>query len=184
MHKNRICLFLLVISISITSLITQRIERSRDVVIRIGGIELDSLSDYPRSLQMYYLIEKYSDEYSIPKWIAFNIAYKETRYLGPFHWDYNPNQISSAGALGPMQVMMETSKNINGESVTRQKLKTDLEYNISTSMKLLRHLHDKWGDWEVVCGCYNTGKPIINEYARYCAGNKDYRKRWAKYEGE
>jgi soluble lytic murein transglycosylase-like protein len=181
---NRLCLFFLVLSISISSLILTNFKDSRENLFQIDGVELDSLSDYPTSIQMYYLIDKYSDEYNIPKWIAFNISYKETRYMGPFHWEYKPSQISSMGALGPMQIMPGTSKIVNGESVTRQKLKTDLEYNISTSMKLLRILHDKWGDWEIVCGCYNTGKPIINEYARYCANNKDYRKNWVKWEGE
>jgi hypothetical protein len=42
----------------------------------------------PPSLQMYNCIEKYSVKYNIPRNYAYGIAYKETRYLGPFHWDY------------------------------------------------------------------------------------------------
>lgn len=75
--------------------------------------------------------------------------------------------------------MPTTSRSINGE-LSKTKLKLDLEYNISTSVKLLRKLYEKWGDWEIVCGCYNTGKPIINEYARYCANFRDYEKNWIR----
>lgn len=143
----------------------------------------DSSSNSPRknnSLLMYELIEKYSDEYDIPKHVAYNIAYRETRYRGPFHWNYNPHQTSHAGAEGPMQVMPATARGINKEQVDRVELRTDLELNISTSMKLLRYLHDKHGRWDLVCGYYNTGKPIINEYARFCSTNKDYSKNWVK----
>ena len=44
----------------------------------------------PTSMRMYELIEKYSDKYDVPKYIAYNVAFKETRYQGPFHWNYNP----------------------------------------------------------------------------------------------
>ena len=47
-------------------------------------------------------------------------------------------------------------------------------------MKLLRKLHDKYGDWEIVCGCYNTGKPLINDYARFCANTYDYQDNWVR----
>ena len=48
---------------------------------------------------------------------------------------------------------------------TKEELKNDIEFNVETSMKLLRHLHDKYGDWKIVFGCYNTGKSIVNQYA-------------------
>lgn len=115
----------------------------------------------------------------MPKWVIYNISYKETRYRGPLDWCYNPYQTSNSGALGPMQIMPMTSRSINGE-VSKTKLKFDLECNISTSIKLLKKLYEKWGDWEIVCGCYNTGKPIINEYARYCANFRDYEKNWVR----
>ena len=47
-------------------------------------------------------------------------------------------------------------------------------------MKLLRRLHDKYGDWEIVCGCYNTGKPLVNDYARFCVNTFDYQDNWVR----
>ena len=95
----------------------------------------------PTSMKMYELIEKYSDEYEIPKYIAYNVAYMETRYLGPFHWKYNPYQESFAGAVGPMQIMPTTSDYINKVNYSKKRLTTDIELNVETSMKLLNRLY-------------------------------------------
>jgi soluble lytic murein transglycosylase-like protein len=135
----------------------------------------------PVSLKMYYLVERYSEEYNIPKHIAYNIAYRETRYKGPFDWSYDPELTSYAGAVGPMQIMPSTANFIHNRKIDKEKLRTDLDLNIMTSMKLLRHLKDRYKSWDLVCGYYNTGKPIINEYARYCSSNKDYTSKWYKY---
>lgn len=132
----------------------------------------------PNCLKMYYFIEKYSNEYEIPKHIAYNIAYKETRYLGPFHWSYKHAQSSVVGALGPMQIMPSTSEFINKEKVSLKQLKTDIEYNVRTSMKLLNHLYKKYKKWDIVCGVYNTGKVMVNDYALYCSETKDYKEKW------
>jgi len=123
---------------------------------------------YPEanSLRMYDAIMKYSEMYNIPKRFAFGVAYIETRYEGPFHWAYNHKQTSCVGALGPMQIMPSTGKLMwKGKSFTNEELKNNIEFNVQTSMKLLRNLHDKYGDWKIVFGCYNTGRPMVNDYA-------------------
>ena len=122
--------------------------------------------DIPPCVEMHNCIERYAEKYNIPKRYAYGIAWKETRYNGAFHWGYNPGQISCAGAVGPMQVMYSTAKMMwRGKSFTKEELKTNVDFNVETSMKLLRHLHDTYGDWKIVFGCSNTGKPMINQYA-------------------
>lgn len=120
----------------------------------------------PPCLRMYDAIIKYADRYNIPKTYAFGIAYAETRYEGPFDWNYRHTQTSCVGAIGPMQIMPSTAKlmwkNLN---FTNAYLKSNIEFNVHTSMKLLRKLHDRYGDWKIVFGCYNTGKPMVNDYA-------------------
>jgi hypothetical protein len=70
------------------------------------SIELSELGNSdvssPTPLKMYELIDHYSNIYKIPKYIAFNVAYLETHYKGPFDWKYKPGQTSFAGAVGPM----------------------------------------------------------------------------------
>lgn len=132
----------------------------------------------PSSILMYENLEKYSKEYKIPKHIIYNIAFLETRYEGPFDWGYNPERTSPVGAVGPMQVMPSTADYICHKKVSVKKLKTDIRFNIETSVKLLQILYKKYGNWEIVCGCYNTGRPMINDYARFCEKNKNYQKNW------
>ena len=105
----------------------------------------------PPSLQMYKYIKAYANT--------------ETGYRGPFHWRYNPAQTSSAGALGPMQILLSTARYINKDNVSRETLKTDIEYNVRTGLKYLRRLYNIYGRWDLVFGYYNTGYPQVNGYA-------------------
>jgi len=133
-----------------------------DTEINLSGVSVNN----PPSIQMYNAIEKYAEQYGIPKRYAYGVAYKETRYEGPFHWSYKHTQISCAGALGPMQIMLPTGRgHWKGETVTAKRLMNDIDFNVHTSMKVLRKLYDKYGDWKIVFGCYNTGRPIVNNYA-------------------
>jgi soluble lytic murein transglycosylase-like protein len=120
----------------------------------------------PPCLEMYYSIEKYAEKYKVPKKIAYGIAHTETRYSGPFHWEYDPNLVSYAGAMGPMQVMHSTAKLLwPGRDVTKSMVLNDIDFNVETSMKALSHLYKIYGDWKIVLGCYNTGSPIVNSYS-------------------
>ena len=120
----------------------------------------------PPSLQMYFCIEKYAEMYNIPKRFAYGIAYAETRYKGPFDWDYDHAQTSSAGAVGPMQIMPRyADPYVDEDKWTTHDLKTNIEMNVKASMRILRKLHNMHKDWKLVFGAYNTGKPCINSYA-------------------
>ena len=122
-------------------------------------------SSSPSCMKVYEWIEHYADSFDIPKRYAYGIAWNETRYNGPFHFKYNPAQTSSANAVGPMQVKVGTARYINKDNVSIDRLRTDIRYNVMTSMKLLRRLKNKHGDWKLVFGAYNTGRPMINDYA-------------------
>lgn len=120
----------------------------------------------PPCLQMHYAIEKYAREYDVPLDYAYGIAYFETRYAGPFDWKYNHTKLSKVGAIGPMQIMPETARFIwTDPDIDQNRLSNDIDFNVKTSMKILRHLYDRYHNWKLVFGWYNTGKPCINEYA-------------------
>ena len=135
----------------------------------------------PYCLQMYTSIEKYSKAYRVPKYIAYNVAYLETRYKGPFDWDYHGKLTSYAGAQGPMQIITKFAHKYAQKRITEKELRTNIDLNVMISMKMLRARYNSTGDWGLACGGYNTGLSIINEYARYCITNKNYKNKWVSY---
>jgi soluble lytic murein transglycosylase-like protein len=152
-------------------------EQSKEQYLEEMGGEPNS----PVCLKMYNSIEKYSKKYKIPKYIAYNVAYRETRYQGPFDWSYTPIHISTANAVGPMQIITRWAHQYAGRHVSQNELLTNVDLNVLVSMKMLRRWYDMHHSWALACGGYNTGSPIINEYAHYCATNKNYKSNWIKY---
>ena len=132
------------------------------------------------SLQMYESIEHWSDSFNIPKHIAYNVAYLETRYQGPFHFNYNPYQKSYAGAVGPMQIITRWARPYVRRRISEKELKTNIDLNVMISMKMLRNWYSIHHDWTLACGAYNSGQPIRNDYAVYATTNKDYRNKWER----
>jgi soluble lytic murein transglycosylase-like protein len=150
-------------------------ERQSEYLERLG-----SEPSAPICLQMYSYIEKYSKEYKVPRHVAYNVAYRETGYRGPFHWSYTTKHVSSMGAVGPMQIIPVYAPPFAGKVVSSEELMNSVELNVRVSMKMLRHWYSLSRDWNLSCGGYNSGKLIVNEYASYCANNKDYKKNWYK----
>jgi len=133
--------------------------------IRVARVPGSINQGSPPCIQMYNYIKAYADTFNIPLRYAFGIANTETSYNGPFHWKYNPAQTSCAGAVGPMQVMVSTARWINKDNISKERLRTDIKYNVYTSMKLLHKLFIKNKDWKLAFGEYNTGRPCVNGYA-------------------
>jgi hypothetical protein len=84
------------------------------------------------------------------------------------------------GAVGPMQIIPVYAPPFAGKVVSSEELMNSVELNVRVSMKMLRHWYSLSRDWNLSCGGYNSGKLIVNEYASYCANNKDYKKNWYK----
>jgi soluble lytic murein transglycosylase-like protein len=169
MLVNSIKIGLVVGAVAITTFSVTEPEKNIQQEIRIPD-SIDQSS--PPSLQMYKYIKEYADTFDIPLKYAFGIAKAETGYNGPFHWEYNPNQTSSAGAEGPMQILLSTARYLNKDNVPRIKLRTDLKYNIRTSMGYLRRLYNRYKSWPIVFGYYNTGYPRVNDYALRVVNHK------------
>ncbi len=147
--------------------------------------QMGSDSNSPTSIFMYHLLEKKSKEYDIPKHILYNVAYLETGYRGPFHWNYNPYRTSVAGAQGPMQIITRWSHKYAGRRLSSKELREDLELNVTISCKMLTKLKRMYNRWDLALGFYNTGHPMVNHYARYTSNNLNYKSKWVqiqKYE--
>jgi soluble lytic murein transglycosylase-like protein len=128
--------------------------------------------------RMYSSLICYADSFNIPLYIAFNIATIETGYRGPLDINYNHSQASKAGALGPMQIMHKYSHYYAGRKVTRQELRDSIEFNVKLSMIILSSHYEKYKDWGKVAGAYNTGKPVINSYAKRAVDSTYFQKKW------
>ena len=155
------------------------------VAIFATMICIASLHDAPQPVKLnpaqrlYASIMTYAKQYEIPLHIAFNVARIETGYKGPFHDNYNHKQTSSAGALGPMQIMPQYASYYAGFKVKKPVLKDSIELNVEISMKMLHDWYKRYNDWGKATGAYNTGKPIINNYARN-AVKKNYIDHWIR----
>jgi soluble lytic murein transglycosylase-like protein len=131
----------------------------------IEGISKLENSCIPTSVQMYYYLMEFSEEFNVPTNIAFGVAHHESGYNGLRHWRYNPKLTSSANAYGAMQIQVPTANSFADKKVTRHDLLNNLKLNVYLSMKILSYLKNKYGSWELALGAYNTGRPIVNQYA-------------------
>ena len=130
--------------------------------------------------RLYVAINKYADQYDVPLYIAYNVACLETGYKGPHHKTYNHKQTSSAGALGAMQIMPQYASHYAGFKVSKAILKDSIELNVEISMKMLNEWYTRYKRWDKATGAYNTGRPIINKYAKAAIIKDFYMKRWIK----
>jgi hypothetical protein len=145
--------------------------------ISLFDIKKSSIIDSPAE-RMYSSLICYADSFDIPLYFAFNIATIETGYRGPLDTTYNHSQVSKAGALGPMQIMHKYSHYYAGRKVTKQELRDSIEFNVRLSMKILSSHYERYGDWAKVAGAYNTGKPVLNSYARKAVDSTYFQRRW------
>ena len=129
--------------------------------------------------RLYASIMTYAKQYDIPLHVAFNVARIETGYKGPFHDGYNHKQTSSAGALGPRQIMPQYASYYAGFKVKKPVLKDSIELNVKISMKMLREWYNRYNDWGKAAGAYNTGRPVMNSYA-HNAIKKNYIDYWTR----
>ena len=133
------------------------------------------------ALRMYRAIMLYSGMYQVPRHVAFNIAHLETTYRGPQDSTYNPSRVSKVGAMGPMQIMYRYASYFAERKVTKSELRDSIEFNVNLSMKILAQNYKRFKSWAKAAGAYNTGKSVINHYAKE-AVKKDYQRNWLQEE--
>jgi soluble lytic murein transglycosylase-like protein len=156
------------------------------VIVLSGCLLISSTTPKPiekpnAALRMYRAIMLYSGMYQVPRHIAFNIAHLETTYRGPQDSTYNPSRVSKMGAMGPMQIMYRYASHFAERKVTKSELRDSIEFNVNLSMKILAQNYKRYKSWKKAAGAYNTGRPIINHYAKE-AVKKDYQRNWLQEE--
>jgi soluble lytic murein transglycosylase-like protein len=147
----------------------------------MSGTTYKPIDKPSHALRMYRAIMLYSGMYQVPKHVAFNIAHLETTYRGPQDSTYNPSRVSKMGAMGPMQIRYKYASYFAEREVTKSELRDSIEFNVNLSMKILAQNYKRFKSWAKAAGAYNTGKPVINHYAKE-AVKKDYQRNWLQEE--
>ncbi len=96
------------------------------------------------------LIDKYSEKYKIDKNIVKAVVKQES--------GFNSNAVSSAGAMGLMQLMPSTAKNLGVRNPF------NAEQNIDGGTKYLKNLIDKYDSVKLGLAAYNAGSGAVNKY--------------------
>ena len=143
----------------------------------LGEMSEDVVVNSAPAIQMYFYIKKYSKQYGVPEAYAFAVAYRGSGYKGPLDMNYEHRLTSSGGAVGPMQIIPRYAHKFAGRTVTPQELRNNIQLNVKVSMKMLRKWYSIHHNWGLAAGAYNTGQPVMNDYARAIV-NKEYH--WIK----
>lgn len=139
-----------------------------------GGGEIynrtkEAISFAPPSIQTVYYLGKYTDSLGAPYRQMRRSLERETGFKDMLDFSYNPYQISSANALGPLQVLKSTGQFIlPDERVTAYSLKNDLRQNLKAGTKYYVYLKNRYKDPVIAWQHYN-GADSVNNYARYVA---------------
>ena len=111
---------------------------------------------YPENYQQ--IVEKYAKKYSVPKELIFAVIKVES--------NFNPNDVSSAGAMGLMQIIPSTYEWLTtklGEEYCEENL-YDPEINIKYGTYYLQYLYSRFGSWEKAIIAYNWGETNFSEF--------------------
>lgn len=104
---------------------------------------------YQREFEEY--VTKYSKEFDVPEALVYAVIRTES--------SFDPNARSSVGAIGLMQLMPDTldwlSRLLDEEQPTGEI--NDPETNIKYGTYYLRHLYNRFGNWETAIAAYNAG---------------------------
>ena len=139
------------------------------IVLAAGiGFAYDRISSaiekniYPLKYSEY--VEKYSEKYGVPQNIIYSTIKVES--------DFNSDAVSSAGAIGLMQIMPSTFEWLQGmigENLDIMAL-YDPDTNIKYGTYYLIYLYNRYGDWTLAHMAYNAGIGNVSEWLE----NEDY----------
>ena len=113
------------------------------------------------------IISRYSEEYNIPKDVIFAVIKVES--------DFDPEAVSSAGAMGLMQMMPSTFEWLTGEEHLGERLPSsklcDPEVSIRYGTYYLAYLYRSFDyNWHNTFAAYNGGEGNVRKWL----GNPEY----------
>ena len=128
----------------------QRIQTGADAPASTKFAALLQKAEAP-SQELDAIFTKAAEAYQIPEQLLRAIAYHESRY--------KPEVVSSAGAMGIMQLMPATAHDMGVADPF------DPEQNVMGGAKLLGQLFDKYdGDLKLTLAAYGAGRVSVAKY--------------------
>lgn len=113
-------------------------------------------ANYPKKYSEF--VEKYAYEYGIPEYVVYSVMKVES--------DFNSGAVSSAGAVGLMQMMPDTFNWLT--SMRKENLDSAMLYDPETNIKYgtyyLSYLYVRYGTWTEVYAAYNAGQGKVDEW--------------------
>ena len=105
-------------------------------------------------------IEEYSRLYNVPQEIIYSVIKAES--------SFNSNAVSPAGAVGLMQIMPDTYRDIAGRmgDIANEGLLYDPNTNIKYGTFYLRYLYDMFKEWDLAIAAYNGGLGNVRQWLR------------------
>jgi len=117
-----------------------------------GWVDPSTTNNYRENKNKYadYIAEK-SEQHSVPVWLISAVIHAESFY--------NPYAVSSAGAVGMMQLMPGTAQRYG---VTNRQ---DPHQNIDGGVRYLKDLLDMFdGNVDLAVAAYNAGENAVKKY--------------------
>jgi soluble lytic murein transglycosylase-like protein len=96
------------------------------------------------------LIQEAADGAGVPPGIVKAVIHAESAF--------DTNAVSRAGAMGLMQLMPGTARELGVIDPFRA------DQNVHGGARYLRHLHDRYGSWTFTLAAYNAGPTAVDRY--------------------
>jgi soluble lytic murein transglycosylase len=112
---------------------------------------------YPQDYAEY--VEVYAARYGVPEPLVYAVIRTES--------DFDSGAVSSAGAVGLMQLLPETFTWLTDEILfdhLDEGMLYDPETNIKYGTYYLSRLYDRYGDWTVALAAYNGGPGNVDDW--------------------
>jgi len=130
--------------------------------IKKQGRELEQMRNWGKPYFRVY--DNILTQYGIPK---------EMKYLSVIESDLRSGLVSSAGAVGPWQLMDYEAKKFGLRVSNGIDERKDFYKSTAVAAKLLKELYNEFGDWLLVIAAYNGGEGRVRQ-AIQKSGSKDF----------
>lgn len=105
----------------------------------------------------------------------------ELKYLPVIESGLDPNATSKHGAAGLWQFMLIAAKGYDMEVNSLVDERRDPYISSRKACRLLKDLHESFGDWSLAIAAYNCGPGTVNKALARAGGNPDTHDFWSIY---